>query len=60
MGQTVNQKSGLPVRIDVRDPAALQNAMDRIMDMLQILNGERGNGRAVTREELLDSALKNP
>jgi hypothetical protein len=62
MAQTINQKSGLGARIDVTDPVALQHAVDRLMDMVQIMNGERGapGSRVVTRGELLDTALKNP
>jgi hypothetical protein len=53
MAKLVNQKVGIPGRVDVNKPQELQRAIDTILQFLRTANGENdGNKRYVTAAEL--------
>lgn len=57
MSKTVNQKAGIPGRVNVGNPQELQRAVDVILQYLRTANGEADPGkRYVTADEL--AALK--
>lgn len=53
MSKVVNQKTGLPSRVNVNNPQELQRAIDVILQYLRTANGETDAGkRYVTADEL--------
>lgn len=58
MARTINLPTGLPTTVNVQNPQELKRVVERLIELIQTMNGERGEEgkRLVTKDEL-DAAL---